>query len=403
MRVVTNTQGIVREHGIKVCMLTYSFYENDGRVKRYAESLASRGDEVDVISLRKKGQPAFETFKAVNVYRIQERTPDEKGKFSYLEKLVRFFLHSSYYLSKEHSRNPYNFIHVHSIPDFEVFAALLPKLSGCKIILDIHDIVPELYVSKFSRADNGMLFRALKTVEKLSCGFADHVIISNHIWEKKLCSRSVSPSRCTTLLNYPDPSIFFPRKRTRNDDKFIMMYPGTLNWHQGLDLAIEAFMSIAAQVPQAEFHIYGRGSELDKLREMADSAGLSSRILFQPPVRIEEVAELMANADLCIIPKRNDPFGGEAFSTKSLEFMSLGVPVIMSRTKIDSYYFNDSVVRFFEPENVSDLASAMLDLATNKTKRRLLVDNASKFVAEFSWEKKKLEYFSLVDRLTRKG
>ena len=50
---------------------------------------------------------------------------------------------------------------------------------------------------------------------------------------------------------------------------------------------------------------------------------------------IDQIAEVMANADLGIIPKKNDPFGGEAFSTKTLEFMSLGIPIILSRTKID--------------------------------------------------------------------
>ena len=121
---------------IRVCMLTYSFYETDSRVKRYAETLAERGDPVDIISLRNSGQPSFEKVKGVNIYRIQERNFDEKGKFSYLERLLRFLILSSFYLSKQHLKNPYKLIHVHSVPDFEVLAAFLPKLFGCKLILD---------------------------------------------------------------------------------------------------------------------------------------------------------------------------------------------------------------------------------------------------------------------------
>ena len=56
----------------------------------------------------------------------------------------------------------------------------------------------------------------------------------------------------------------------------------------------------------------------------------------------------MANADIGIVPKRNDSFGNEAFSTKILEFMSLSIPVVISSTRIDRHYFNDTVVRFFE-------------------------------------------------------
>ncbi len=76
----------------------------------------------------------------------------------------------------------------------------------------------------------------------------------------------------------------------------------------------------------------------------------------------------MSMADAGVIPKRNDDFGGEAFGTKTLEFMALGVPIILSRTKIDSYYFNDSIVTFFDPENDQDLADSMLQLIRNPGK-----------------------------------
>ncbi len=384
---------------LHACMVNYSFYENDGRVKRYAETLAARGDRVDVISLRKKGQPSFEVIKNVNVYRIQGRVPDEKGKLSYLERVVRFLIHSSLFLLKEHLKNPYHLIHVHSVPDFEVFAGFLPKLTGAKLILDIHDIVPEFYASKFSGKDGNAVSRALIAVEKASIRFSDHVIISNHIWEKKLVSRSVSSDKCTVILNYPDPAIFSARARTRGDDKFIMMYPGTLNWHQGLDLAIKAFSMIKEKAPEAEFHIYGRGSELENLKRLAESLNVRDRVLFKNPLDIEQIADKMLNVDLGIVPKRNDLFGGEAFSTKILEFMALGVPVIAAATKIDRFYFNDSVLKFFKPEDEEDLARCMMALVRDKSERERLSANALKFVHDYTWGKKKQDYLDLVDRL----
>ena len=388
---------------IRVCMLTYSFYENDGRVKRYAETLARRGDHVDIVALKKPGQADFEVINSVKVYRIQTRTPDEKGKLSYFVKLFRFLLHSAWFLTKRHLAARYQLIHVHSIPDFEVFAAVLPKLFGAKIILDIHDIVPELYVSKFRSKPDGILFKALVKMENWACAFSDHVIASNHIWEGKLVARSVAKEKCTTLLNYPDPHIFQLKDRTRTDDKFVMIYPGTLNWHQGLDIAINAFEKIAPKLPKAELHIYGRGSELDSLKMLAASKGLSDRILFWDPKPIEYIADMMANADLGIIPERNDPFGGEAFSTKSLEFMSMGVPVIMSETKIDNYYFNDKVVRFFKPDNADALATTMYELASNEKLRITYAKAALKFVEDFSWGVKQQDYLGIVDRLCPQG
>jgi glycosyltransferase involved in cell wall biosynthesis/peptidoglycan/xylan/chitin deacetylase (PgdA/CDA1 family) len=386
---------------IHACMLVYSFYESDNRVMRYAEALVKRGDLVDVIALGNEGTPRYEEIRGVKVYRIQKRMINEKGRISYLLKLIMFLFNSSIFLTKMHLKNPYDFIHVHSVPDFEVFATILSKLQGAKIILDIHDIVPEFYASKFHENEKSILFKALVMIERLSSKYADHVIISNHLWEKTILSRSVEKDKCTVIMNYPDESIFYQRPRERNSDKFIMIYPGTLGWHQGLDIAIQAFALVKEQVPDVEFHIYGRGPEKQNLELLITELGLGNRVFLKETVPIGQIARIMANADLGIIPKRNDPFGGEAFSTKILEFMSLGIPVIVSETKIDQFYFNDSVLKFFKPDDANDLARCMLSLRNDKVLRDRLRENARRFVENYSWEKKKQEYFELVDSLTK--
>ena len=62
---------------MRICMLAYSFYENDSRMLQYAKALVQRGDVVDVIALRREGQPDYEVLNGVNVFRIQSRTVDE--------------------------------------------------------------------------------------------------------------------------------------------------------------------------------------------------------------------------------------------------------------------------------------------------------------------------------------
>ncbi|RPH51722.1 MAG: glycosyltransferase, partial [Desulfobacteraceae bacterium] len=386
---------------LHACMLVYSFYESDNRVMRYAEALVKRGDAVDVIALGKEGTPRYEEIRGVKVYRIQKRMIDEKGKLSYLLKLTAFLFNSLIFLTNKHREKPYNLIHVHSVPDFEVFATIFSKLQGAKIILDIHDIVPEFYASKFNQNEKSMVFKALVMLEWLSSKYADHVIISNHLWEKTILSRSVARDKCTVIMNYPDESIFYKRPRERNDGKFVMIYPGTLGWHQGLDIAIQSFSLIKDQVPEAEFHIYGRGPEKKNLERLIAELGLENRVFIKETVPIDQIGKIMANADLGIIPKRNDPFGGEAFSTKILEFMSLGVPVIVAETKIDRFYFNDSILKFFKPDDANDLAQCMLSLRSDKTLRDRLRENAQKFVEDYNWTKRKQEYFSLVDSLTK--
>ncbi len=382
-------------------MVSYSFYDSDNRVRRYAETLArERGYRVDAVCLRRRGLPAKDVIRGVNVYRVQYRERDEKNRAAYLGKMLVFFLRSMWFLTREHLKEPYDLIHVHSVPDFEVFAAWFPKLCGAKIILDIHDLVPEFYASKFKTSGNSRVFRWLVAVERASIRFADHVIAANHIWEKRLRERSAAGDKCTTILNFPDTRIFHQQGRRPNQgNKFILLYPGTLGYHQGLDIAIRAFSLIKAQVPEAEFRIYGDGSEGESLQALIAQLGLADWVTLRRSVPLENVARLIENADLGIVPKRNSGFGDEAFSTKVLEFMALGVPVIIPTTTIDRMYFNDSVAKFFDAEDERSLADAMLQLIGDRELRKRLIRNASEFVKNYTWEANQNCYLCLVDSL----
>ena len=387
------------KHPLRACMVAYTFYESDNRVRRYAEALARRGDEVDVIALKRGSQPGFERWKGVNLYRIQKRVVNEKAKLTYLCRLLTFLFRSFRFLATNHLTRPYDLIHVHNVPDFEVFAALVPKLTGAKVILDIHDILPEFYASKFKGRGDQLIFKLLQGVEKASCAFSDHVIVSNHIWMDRLVDRSVEAMKCSAFLNYPDSFLFQAGNPGEGHDGLTFLYPGTLNHHQGLDVAIRAFALIKEELPEAQFHIYGEGPETENLKRLTAELGIQDRVHFHAVLPLEGVAEVMRNADLGIVPKRASGFGNEAFSTKIFEFMALGVPVIVSQTAIDRYYFNDSLVKFFKPDDEKDLARVILEMGRNDFQRKELAANALRFIAENNWDVKQDLYYDLVDHL----
>src|SRR5665213_573935 len=385
----------------QICMVTYSVYESDNRVRRYAEALASRGDLVDVIAISGGNSPlGTENIKGVTVHRIQHRVRNERSKWAYARRLLRFLLASSAFLTRKHHEVKYDVIHVHNMPDFLVFAAWFPKLIGTKIILDIHDIVPELFANKFATAKDGLYVKVLKLVEKASTAFANHVIVSNHLWQDTLTSRSVSIEKCSVFLNHVDPGIFYRRPRTRCDGKFIILFPGSLQWHQGLDIAINAFALIKDRIPNAEFHIYGRGGMESDLVRQVDRLGLNGLVRFFDGLPLYEIADVIANADLGVVPKRADGFGNEAYSTKIMEFMSQGVPVICSRTKIDSFYFDDRTVRFFASGDSHAMAEAMLAVIDSNAVREALVTAGHEYVNGNSWDVRRADYIGLVDSLS---
>jgi glycosyltransferase involved in cell wall biosynthesis len=196
--------------------------------------------------------------------------------------------------------------------------------------------------------------------------------------------------------------MFSKRERTRTDGKFIVLFPGSLQWHQGLDIAIDAFAHLRSQVPNAEFHIYtGAGGHLQgDLRTQVQKLGLEGNIKFHGGVPLDQMAQLIANSDLGVVPKRADSFGNEAYSTKIMEFMSQGVPVVVSRTKVDAFYFKEGDVHFFQSGDSRAMAKAMLEVIKDKALRESLVAHGREYVEHNSWSRKKREYLDLIDSLS---
>jgi len=386
---------------LRVAMVSYSFYETDNRVLRYASTLAKRGDHVDVFALRGEGKPAEEEIDGVHVHRLQARILNEKSQFSYGWRICQFLIRAAVQVAKCDLKKRFDILHIHSVPDFMVLSALLPKLRGTPVILDIHDILPEFYASKFNSGKQSSLFRILVGVERASCRFASHVIIANDIWRERLLSRSLTPEKCTVVLNSPDRSIFYQTANGHSQNgKFLMLYPGSLNWHQGLDIAIRAFAIISRDVPQAEFHIYGEGPSKNALWDLVKELGVEQQVKMPATRPLQEIAQIMGTANLGIVPKRKDNFGNEAFSTKILEFMAVGVPVIVSDTMIDKFYFDNSTVKFFRSGDVEDLARCMRQMIENPQERQQQIENATRFVETVDWSAKQHEYLELVERLS---
>ncbi len=384
---------------MNVCMIAYTFYEGDNRVRRYAETLVKRGDRVDAICLQQPGSRHYAKVAGVSVYKIQPRTINERFKIEYLLKLLVFLIKSAYYVTKLNFKKKYDVIHVHSVPDFEVFATFIPKLTGAKIILDIHDIVPELFASKFKSSKDSILFKALLLVERASMAFSDHVIVANHIWYERLINRSVGQKKCSVVMNYPDPSIFKPKEIEKNNNKFTIVYPGTLSYHQGIETAIRAIDIVKEHIPEIEFHIYGKGTDEGYFVNLVKELNLEKKVFFNQIVPIEKLPDIYATADIGIEPKIKNSFSNEAFSTKILEFMLMGVPVIVSDTKVHTHYFNKNIVHFFKSEDEKDLARCILEMKNEKRTRDMLVENAFKFMMENTWDAKKHLYLEIVDSL----
>jgi glycosyltransferase involved in cell wall biosynthesis len=383
-----------------VCMLAYTFYEGDNRVRRYAETFSSRGDTVDAIVLRQKGSPKETILNGVKIKKIQERNANERWKVEYIIKLFLFLIRSSITLTFSHLKKKYDLIHVHSVPDFEVFATLVAKITGSKIILDIHDIVPELFASKFKVDQKSLQFKLLLLIERYSTKFADHIIVANHIWHKRLIERSVPEKKCTAVLNYPDLKIFNLKNYKKKTNEIpAIIYPGTLSKHQGLETAIRAIAILKNRDIKVIFKIYGKGTDETYLYNLVCGLDLTDCVTFNDIVPIHQLPDILKDADLGIEPKSKNTFANEALSTKILEFMIMNIPVIASDTTAHKYYFTDKQIMFFESDNYYKLADCIEVVLKNKTFREELIKNSSEFINENNWQKKQDQYLDIVHSL----
>ena len=157
-----------------ICMLAYSAYESDARIVRYAQTLVQRNDHVDVIAYGGETE-ALGSERRQRSQSLQDPAPvgaEQQRALSHLLPLLKFFLISGILVTKKHFHHPYDLIHVHNIPEWLVFAVSIPKRFGARILLDIHDLVPELFSAKFKRSGVSFLNPILRTVEACSCRFA---------------------------------------------------------------------------------------------------------------------------------------------------------------------------------------------------------------------------------------
>src|SRR5207248_2964726 len=201
-----NKRGRLR--GKRAAVLVFSYYPADPRPRRAAEALVMEGVTVDLVCLQSnQDEPRREIVNGVNVFRIPMKR-HRGGKTRYIGQYSSFILRSFFHLAFRSAIRKYQFVHVHNMPDVLVFSALVPKAFGAKVILDLHDPMPELMQTIFELPAKSFSVRLLKWLEKWSIAFADLVLTVNLACKRIYTSRSCPPQKINVVLNSPEDDIF---------------------------------------------------------------------------------------------------------------------------------------------------------------------------------------------------
>ncbi len=382
------------------CMVVHAHYPlGEVRVEREAKALIAAGYQVDVIALRAPGEPGRETIDGIRVLRLPVRRKKDRGFVGQSFEYLRFFWLALLTLSWRQLRRRYATVQVHNLPDFLVFAALVPKLTGAGVILDIHDLMPEFMAARLGRDLAHPAVRAVALQERWATRFADSVVTVTTEWRDTLVKRGVPAEKLSVVMNLADPQVFFPRARDReNTPGFTVMYHGTLTERYGIDLAIRAVVALRPEIPDLRFRVMGSGEALEGLRAQVEAADASGFIVLPEGfVPMEELVETIRHADLGLVPNRSDVFTDGILPTKLLEYVSLGVPVVASRTSGISSYFDDSMVEFFAPGDVDDLMRAILLMYRDRRRAVAKAARAMQFNRDHPWDSLSRRYVSLVE------
>ena len=102
----------------------------------------------------------------------------------------------------------FDVVHICNPPDLLFLVALPLKLRGARVIFDQHDLVPELYLSRFGRGKD-LLYHGVVALERLTYRLADVVIATNESYRRAALDRGrKAPGRVFVVRSAPDLSRF---------------------------------------------------------------------------------------------------------------------------------------------------------------------------------------------------
>lgn len=395
--------------GQRACSVVFSHYPSDPRPRRAAEALVQQGMEVDVICLKvTDDEPGRATLNGVNIRHLPFRHR-RGGKFNYVYQYAAFILVAFALLTVRSLTRRYRLIHIHNMPDVLVFAALVPKLLGAKVILDLHDPMPELMTTIFGLPAESRSVRLLKRLEKWSTAFADAVITVNRACEKIFTARSCPADKLTVVMNAPDERIFACRDAVppgwnpaQSSRPFVLMYHGSIVERHGLDLAVEAVAQVRAAIPNVELRVYGRVTPfLRHVMDQVTQRGLGDVVRYLGEIPIEKVVTAIDESDLGVIPNRRSIFTEINTPTRIFEYLSRGKAMIAPRAGGIRDYFSDADLLLFNLGDAEDLARQIRFAYENPAAVHEIVKRGQAICRAHSWTEERRRFLNLVGGLLR--
>lgn len=255
-------------------------------------------------------------------------------------------------------KNRYDVVHAHEEAVF--FAAFIKPLFGYKLIYDMHSSLPE-QLDNFGYSRSKLLKGCFEFLEVRSLKAADGIItICPALRDQvaKLAPWAMSKHELIENSIYDDVVLTENAQRQVEaavsadaqqiaNGKTAVVYAGTLESYQGIDILLEGIAKIAPTRSDFVLIIAGGSPlQIESFKSMAANLGLSERVIFLGQLQPNEARRLAATADIILSPRRS----GTNTPLKTYEQLACGVPLVATSIYSHTQVLDDTLAVLVPPE-----------------------------------------------------
>ena len=389
----------------RIALVVHADIPHDPRLRRQAEALRDAGYEVDLFGLREPGQAPEETWNGIRLLRLPVRRRFT-GFAGHLAEYLAFAAVVSVKLATEHRHRRYRLIQVATLPDFLTFAALPVRMTGVPVLLDLHEDMPEFFRDRFASPGLAPLFPLVSGAARASSAVADAVITVHEPLRQLAIARGVPPQRISVVMNSADTRVFdrarHPRRAFMTDGRLRLTHHSNLQRIYGLDVAVAALARLPDAL-NAHLDVYGDGPFRGGVEAAMAEQGAAARVTLHGRVPLDDLPAALAETDIGLVPTRPEPYMDYSLSTKLLEYVAMGVPVIATDLRTVRSHFDAAAMTYVPGADPAALAAAIASLAADPARAQAQADAATRQAEPYGWSIQSATYLAVVEGLLARG
>lgn len=376
----------------------------DRRVWQESRALVRAGYEVVVIcpmGARMDTEPEV-VLEGVRILRYPLRAATG-GPAGYVREYGLALWHTLRLALRVRREGPVDVVQACNPPDLLFLAALPLMASGARFVFDHHDLVPELFRSRFG--SGGALLRAAKLLERITFALADGVISTNESYRRIALTRGrKAPGAVQVVRSAPDLTRFRPREpepALRRGKRYLAAYLGVMGPQDGVDGALRALAHLRHGRGRDDLHtvLMGGGDDLDALVALAGDLGLSDCVEFTGRVPDEFVQRCLSTADVCLSPDPENPLNDLSTMNKVVEYMAMGRPLVSFELKEARVSAGEAAV--YAPAGDERAFAELIDELLDDPGRRMRMGTIgrARVADRLSWEVSERHLLDFYERL----